>query len=246
MRLAVGLWGSGEFEPWAEEPERWLLDRVRTGDGSVLVIPTAAAPEGGEVFDRWGRIGLAHYEGMGVAARVLPLKVRRDADRTELLAELERVSMVFFSGGNPAYLARVLAGSAFWLRLLERMEQGLAYAGCSAGIAALGEVTGDSALRDLTRGDIWQPGLGLFPNLSFGAHWNALDRFVPGLRDLIVERIPDGSRFLAIDEDTAVVGDGTEWQVMGAGGVHLYEDGRWYHHGAASTFRLSAMGASER
>ena len=34
--------GSGEFQPWHEGIDRWLLDRA-DGDGSVLVVPTASA-----------------------------------------------------------------------------------------------------------------------------------------------------------------------------------------------------------
>jgi cyanophycinase len=243
MTLAVGLWGSGEFEPWAEEPDRWLLDHATSGNGSVLVAPTASAPEGDDVFDRWGEMGVRHYERIGAAATVLPLKRREDADRPELLDPLGTASMVYFSGGNPAYLATTLSGSAFWLRLLGRMDEGMAYGGCSAGIAALGEVTGDSAVRDLTRADLWQTGLHLFPDLSFGAHWDALDLFVPGLKNLIVERVRPGSRLLAIDENTAVVGDGESWTVMGRGGAHLLRDGAWTHFAAGTIFELPVMEA---
>jgi cyanophycinase len=241
MRLVVGLWGSGEFQPWAEEPDRWLLEHARTGDGSVIVLPTASAPEGGDVFDRWASMGVAHYERMGVRSTSLPLRIRADADRPEFLDELERCSMVYFSGGNPAHLARALAGSPFWLRLLARMREGMAYGGCSAGVAALGDVTGDSAIRDVSRLDRWQKGLALFPGLSFGAHWDALDRFVPGLKEEIVERVPQGSRLLAIDEDTAVVGDGRTWHVMGRGAAHLLQDGAWTDFETGSTLQLPMM-----
>ena len=41
------LLGSGEWQPWTDEVDRWLLERT-TGDGTVLVLPTASAPEGME------------------------------------------------------------------------------------------------------------------------------------------------------------------------------------------------------
>lgn len=46
-----------------------------------------------------------HYRRQGVTAEVLPLRTREDAERPELAPELARASMVFFSDGNPAYLA---------------------------------------------------------------------------------------------------------------------------------------------
>ena len=50
------LMGSGEFEPWSEEVDRFSLSRADFGDGSVVILPTASAPEGDEVFNRWAGI----------------------------------------------------------------------------------------------------------------------------------------------------------------------------------------------
>ena len=131
---AIALLGSGEFEPWTEPVDRWLLDRA-TGDGTVLILPTASAPEGDRVFTMWADMGLAHYGRLGIASEVVPMKTREDADRPEFAGMLERASIVYFSGGNPAYLATVLRESRFWNDLIRRLDQGLAYTGCSAGMA---------------------------------------------------------------------------------------------------------------
>jgi cyanophycinase len=216
------LLGSGEFEPWTREIDRRLLAEA-TGDGSILILPTASAPEGDEVFDRWGRMGLAHYEDAGIAAEVVPLKTRDDAQRTALAAAVERASAVFFSGGNPAYLAGVLSGTRFWAAVLDGLERGMAYAGCSAGIASLGRTAPDSSALDPSGDGMWKPGLGFFPNLSLAPHWDALDRFAPGLRDVIVSSVTPGGRLLAIDERTAVVGRDGDWTVVGTGGAELID-----------------------
>ena len=55
---------------------------------------------------------------------------------------------------------------------------------------------------------------------------------------------------LAIDEDTAVVGDGQTWHVMGRAGAHLLLDGDWTDFVSGSTFDLpvaepAAASASE-
>jgi len=226
MPSLMALLGSGEFEPWTEEVDRWLLDRA-SGDGSVLILPLASAPEGDEVFDRWATTGLTHYESRGIAAEVLPLKTRTDTDRRDLAARLDTVSVAYFSGGNPAYLAGALSGSRFWERLLHEMDRGMAYVGCSAGVACLGDVVPDSTVLDFTSPELWKPGLGLFPKLFLGPHWDALNAYVPGLQELFIAAVPPGHRLLAIDERTAVVGDGTEWQVMGNGGASLMERGSW-------------------
>lgn len=229
------LLGSGEFLPWTQEVDRFLLDRT-TGDGTVLILPTASAPEGDRVFNRWGDMGLAHFQEAGIPVEVLPIKARKDAERPEVAEKVERASMVYVSGGNPAHLAATFGGTRFWTAVLDGMDRGLAYAGCSAGIACLGDVAPDSTSSDPTSAHFWRPALGLFPKLYFGPHWDALDVYVPGLRELIIAAVPSDCRLLAIDEDTAVVGDGHLWQVMGAGGASLLEDGTWREFASGTSF----------
>ena len=66
--LSFAFLGSGEFDPWSEPVERWLLARSRNPSGPVLVCPTAAAHEGDESYDGWANKGLDHYHALGIAA----------------------------------------------------------------------------------------------------------------------------------------------------------------------------------
>ena len=200
----MALLGSGEFEPWTEPVDRWLLDRA-SGDGSVLILPTASAPEGNQVFDMWANMGLAHYNRLGIPAEVVPLKTHEDADRPDVVSRLETASMAYFSGGNPAHLAAVLDGSAFWIALMDAMGRGLAYTGCSAGVSCLGEQAPDSSIIDPMHDDVWRPGLRLFPDVYLGPHWDTIDGYIPGLRDFIVRSVPSESRLLGIDERTSAL-----------------------------------------
>jgi cyanophycinase len=224
--LVLALLGSGEFEPWAAEVDRWLLERSRVGDGRVLVLPTASAHEGDEIFDGWARRGLAHYASQGISAEVVPIKSREDADRLEHVRELDRASMVFFSGGNPARLASVMRDSAFWRALLGHMRRGLAYGGCSAGVACLPELSPDSDV-DPFGDEFVKQGLGLFTGCIFAPHWDALDSYVPGITERIVSVVPRGLALIGLDEHTAMMGDGHRWSVAGRGRVHLLRDGTW-------------------
>lgn len=221
----IALLGSGEFDPWSEPVERWLLERSRTPDGPVLVIPTAAAHEGAESFGAWGSKGLEHYREFQVPAEVLPLRTREDAHREEVVARLDGASMVFFSGGNPARLTEVIRDTPFWEALTVAIRDGLAYAGCSAGVACLTEVTFDSDVDDLD--SVWAPGLGYVRNVLFGPHWDIVDTWIAGAADFIVGSVRDGQVFVGLDEETAMVGDGRRWTVMGRGAVHVLRDGDW-------------------
>ena len=129
------------------------------------------------------------------------------------------------------------AGTAFWSGVLEGLDHGLAYGGCSAGIQCLGERALDSTVRPFGP-EVWKPGLGLFRGVWFGPHWDALDRYVPGLSDLIRGSVPAGELLLAIDENSAVVGDGERWKVMGSGGAHVWREDAWTDHPPGARFTL--------
>lgn len=231
---SFALLGSGEFAPWTVDVDRWLLERTRRG-GPVLIAPTAAAPEGEDVFLRWARMGLEHYEKAGVLAEVLELRTRDDAFRDDVVARLATASVVYFSGGNPAYLVETLAGTPFWSALGSGLDDGLAYAGCSAGVAALGVRAPDSSARGFSD-DVWRDGLGLFPRTLFGPHWDAVDSHIPGARAMIESAVPPGARLFAVDEDTAALGDGRTWSVVGSGAVSILEVGAWRRHEAGDSF----------
>jgi len=123
---AFALLGSGEFEPWAEPVDRWLLDRAAEAgrDGSVLILPTASAPEGDAVFDKWGTMGLEHYAALQAPAEVVPLKTREDAASEELAAGLATASVVFFSGvlekKDKAFALQVLKNPALAVWVFRR------------------------------------------------------------------------------------------------------------------------------
>ncbi len=204
------LMGSGEFEPWSADVERAALDRAPTGP--VLVVPTASANESDAVFDRWAEMGLEHYGAMGLEAKVLQLRAREDAFRPELVADVNAASMVFFSGGKPQYLASVVHVSPVWEAMLRALRRGAVYAGCSAGAMVASQAKLETGEGEGKTG--WIYGLGLVPHASFGVHWDKL-RYVPFMRTLVMSRTPAGSWFVGIDERTAILGDGREWEVFG-------------------------------
>jgi cyanophycinase-like exopeptidase len=230
------LLGSGEFEPWSSEVERVALQGA-SGDGSVLVLPTASAPEGERVFDRWAQMSLGHYAGMGVSARIVPLKARADAERADLAEALGGASMAFFSGGNPRHLAATLKDTSFFSALIRAMERGLVFAGCSAGAI----VAGRSPDAKPRLGTAWLAGLGLIANASFGVHWDRM-RYFPGARPFLMSRLDRTGSFVGIDERTAILGDGERWTVHGARTAMVRHAGVTHSYRARESFALSAAG----
>lgn len=237
MNRVLAFLGAGEFEPWSEVVDRWVLERS-DGDGSVLVLPTASAPEGDDVFDGWARKGLAHFASLGVPAAVLPIRRREDAEREDLAERVRRASVVYASGGNPFHLATVLRGSAVCRAMWERLEAGLGYIGCSAGVACLTETTYDTAVEDLASDAVWKPGLSYVRGVLFAPHWDTVERWYPGAHAFIQRSVRPGETLVGIDEATAMVGDGATWEVLGRSAVHVYRAGRWMRAPAGERFRL--------
>jgi cyanophycinase len=232
----LALLGSGEFEPWSEPAERWLIERSPRPDGVAMVLPTAAAHEGDASFDAWGAKGLEHFASLGLDAEVVPVKTREDAHADEIVSRLDRASLVFFSGGNPARLAAILHDTPFWRALVAAMRVGLPFAGCSAGVAFLTQRTFDSDTRDLE--SVWAPGLGFVRGVLFAPHWDIVDMWVPGAGAFIVDSVSPGETFVGMDEDTAMVGDGVSWEVVGRQKIHVLRDGEWEIFADGDTFTL--------
>ena len=219
----LGLMGSGEFEPWSEHAERVLLSRA-SGAGSVAILPLASAPEG-EVYAEWAHKGLEHFASLGIAARVVEVKERGDAFRPELLNDLERASLIFFSGGTPGYLADAVTGTPLGEALTRALERGASLVGCSAGACLFGEAAPESMTGNVEE-HLWVQGLRLVPNACVFPHWDALDRYRDGNRDSFRSSVPPDGLLIGVDEQTILVGRGDRWQVYGGGAVTVGWRGR--------------------
>jgi cyanophycinase-like exopeptidase len=217
------LLGSGEFEPWSSDPERFTLAGA-AGDGSVAILATASGSEGQPVFDRWTAKGLAHYRSTGIKATALQVRTRADALTPDVAKPLDDASMVFFSGGKPSYLARTLESTPVWDGVLRLLERGGVFAGCSAGAIVAG-AGGSSVSRQMPFP--FASGLGLLPSTAFGVHWDAMSGWwIRWLRDLAPRRLPTSVGFIGIAENTAIATDGDSWRVFGAGIVEVRDGGK--------------------
>ncbi|HEU0102922.1 MAG TPA: Type 1 glutamine amidotransferase-like domain-containing protein [Mycobacteriales bacterium] len=215
----LALVGSGEYLEVMAEVEGRLL----AGGRRYVQLPTAAAPEGEASLARWVALGRAQAERLGVEAVPVVVRDREQADDPALAALVEGASLVYLSGGNPPYLAATLRGTLVWEAVAAAWRDGAALAGCSAGAMAL-----TSWVPDLRRpGRPADPGLGVLPQLRVIPHF---DRFLGWLPDLVSRyllRAPEGTSVVGVDEDTAVVWDGTAWTVHGRQSAWLLTpDGR--------------------
>lgn len=147
-----------------------------------------------------------------------------EARKAEFLAQLEKATGVFFTGGDQGRIMDVLADDALGAALRERYAAGAVFGGTSAGTAIMSPImiTGDG---DFTVIDAEQvkvrPGLGLLPGVIVDQH------FVKRQRENrlfgLVLRHP-GERGVGIDEGTALLVTGDrKAEVVGGGPVVLVD-----------------------
>lgn len=212
----IALAGSGEFLP-AIAPVDSILLQTLSQPWRVAIVPTASAPDGPGVPERWAKMGVDHFTTLGATAEPVMLLTRSDAEDAETAARIAAVNFVYLSGGKPRYLLETLRDSACWRAIAGIYAAGGVVAGCSAGAMALA-----GHMVDYPR--VWStlPGLGLAPEIAVIPHFDEMPGWMTGpmrgaLRHTTVVGIP-GS--------TCLVGHPGAWRALGVGRVVVFKEGR--------------------
>ncbi len=204
----------------------------------MLVCPTAAAHEGDESYDGWANKGLEHYGALGIAAEVLPLKTRDDAIRDEVVARLDDASADLLlrrqprparpGGRRHAVLGRApdgaprrpaVCGVQRRRGMPHREDLRLGPSGLRLDLGARASGTCGTRCSDRT-------------GTSSTRGSRARPTFIAG-------SVGPGQTFIGLDEDTAMVGDGARWEVIGRAKVHVLRDGEWTRYADGDAFELA-------
>jgi len=219
MKGLIALVGSGEYLPAMDAVDRYLLDHCGA-DGRaprVVCLPTAAGQEGDASVDRWGRMGREHFGALGAQVEIARITNREEASDPRYITMLEQANLIYFSGGNPAYLHQTLQGSPAWEAAEKAWARGAVYAGCSAGAMILARELPDLRIG-LERGKAF----GAIPARYVIPHFDRWQLMRPVMMPFLKRRSRGSDFALGIDEETALVGTvGGEWQVMGRSKVYV-------------------------
>ena len=219
----LALVGGNEFRANCEPMDRALLARIARRAARVMIVPTAAAQQGPH---QAAQNGVRYFTALGAEARPIMILSPQDANNPALADELADADLIYLTGGDPAYLLRVLQGSRCWQAMQTRYVAGAMLAGSSAGAMVLG-----AAMRSgRASGADWTPTLALAPQLVVLPHHDGPPRADgPALAaSLVAALAPSLNRAdvapVGIATATACVSadGGAHWQVIGVGAVTVY------------------------
>jgi cyanophycinase len=176
----------------------------------VVVLPQASElPETGpEAVEVWKKAGAAK-------AVVADLNARAAA-----IEAIKQATLIWFPGGDQTRLMKALDGTGIPEVILERYAQGATVAGTSAGAAVMSKVmiTGDGMdLQAITakKTDTAQ-GLGLWPQVIVDQHFLKRQR-----HNRLLSAVLDHPQLVGvgIDESTAAVVSGTQFEAIGKSSI---------------------------
>jgi cyanophycinase len=204
-----------------KEGERVILREVANAlNGNKLVIATLASREPEEYFESYREA----FKTLGVEELVeLYVEDRAEADDPSKLALLDGAGGVFFTGGDQMRITRHIGGSPVENAIKEVRERGGVIAGTSAGASVMGDtmLSGGGSKESPRLGDLGvASGLGLLHDVIIDQHFAERGRIG---RLLGVVAGSDKPLGVGIDEDTAIVVNGSSFRVIGSGGAYVID-----------------------
>ena len=209
-RGTIALVGAGEYLPKMNPVDQYLLEQLHDSP-RVVVLPTASAPDGAGVPERWNNLGVEHFTRLGAPVEPLMLLKREDANNPIFAEKLAFANFIYFSGGKPAYLLETLKGTDAWRAITQVYERGGVIAGCSAGAMVMGAI-----LFDFPK--IWHtiPALDLVPGIAVIPHFDEIPK---AMTSTIANIGRSKITVVGVDGATALVISDGRWSVQGAGSV---------------------------
>jgi cyanophycinase len=214
-------------------------------DAPIVIIPTAG---GAQTYDQ-SYPGLQAFRELGATDLVvLHTTDRKVADTDAFVAPLRRARGVWFPGGRQWRLADAYLDTRVHDALRDVLRRGGVVGGSSAGATILGSylARGDSATNTVMMGD-HVVGFGFLRDTAIDQHLLRRNRQFDLIE--VVEAHPE-LLGIGLDEDTAIVVQGDEFEVIGRSYVAIYDSarqldsgGRFYFLGAGDRFDLRARRA---
>ncbi len=199
-----------------------LREFVRRAGGvnARIVVMTVATELPREVGDNYIRV----FERLGVEdVGIVDTVEREDATSASYLEAIEKATGVFFTGGNQARITSVLKDTEIDKLLHRRLSEGIVIGGTSAGAAMMPDmmiVEGDSETNPRIEVVDMEPGMAFLPGVVIDQHFAQRGRIGRLLSAVAQQPVVLG---FGIDENTAVVVNNNQFEVVGEGAVTVID-----------------------
>lgn len=199
-----------------------LREFVRRAGGvkAHIVVMTVATELPREVGEDYTKV----FERLGVEeVRIVDTVTREDASSSSYLEAIEKATGVFFTGGDQARITSILKDTEIDKLLHKRFGEGMAIAGTSAGAAMMPDVMiveGDSETNPRIEIVEMDRGMGFLPGVVIDQHFAERGRLGRLLSAVAQQPVVLG---FGIDENTALVVNNNEVEVIGEGAVTVID-----------------------
>jgi cyanophycinase len=217
-----------------------LREFVRRAGGTQakIVVLTAATTAPREVGENYTKI----FERLGAASiQVINTERREDANEPRSIEAAKEASGIFFTGGDQARITEFVKGTHLDAAIHQRYAEGAVVAGTSAGAAMMPDVMiveGESETNP--RADVVEmgPGMGFLPGIVVDQHFAQRGRLGRLIAALMQQPAVLG---IGIDENTAIVVNGDEFEVIGQGAATVVDESNSTHNNLEGVLKDEAL-----
>lgn len=200
--------------------------RCAGGTKARIVVMTAATSLPGEVGDNYIRV----FERLGAEdVRVVDTQRPEEARNPEYLEAIQQATGIFFTGGDQARIISCLKDTKLDIAMHKRYAEGIIIGGTSAGAAMMPDmmiIEGDSETNPRVDVVAMGPGMGFLPGVVIDQHFAQRGRLGRLVSALLLQPAVLG---FGIDENTAILVSGDEFEVIGESAVTVIDESEKLH-----------------
>jgi cyanophycinase len=197
--------------------------RLAGGMKARIAVMTAATSMPREVGEDYINI----FKRLGAnLVEVIDTRSREDAEEESAVRLIEYATGIFFTGGDQSKIVDTIKGTLLDKAIHKRHGEGAVIGGTSAGAAMMPDemiVGGASVSNPSVDAVEMGPGMGFLPGIVVDQHFAQRGRLGRLLAALVLEPAVLG---LGIDEDTAIIVNGDEFQVVGSGAITVVDESK--------------------
>jgi cyanophycinase len=212
--------------------------RLAGGRSADIVVLTAATSEPQEAGETYIEV----FERLGAASVwVVDTRDQNDANHVDAVRAIGQATGIFFTGGDQARIVERIRGTLLEDVIRKRHAEGAVIAGTSAGAAIMPDVMivrGDSETSP--RGDAVTlgTGMGFVSGILIDQHFAQRGRLGRLLTALLLKPTTLG---VGVDENTALIVQGEEFEVLGEGAVTVVDESATTYNNLKSVWRDQSM-----